>query len=64
MSRETRSYETLESAEQALEDLHMNGATTATLTSSGGDYDGTGGEYEVSFDRDTYEESKERYENY
>jgi hypothetical protein len=53
MGRETRSYETEDSARQAHEDLYNNGATTATFTSSGGESDGTGGEYEVSFDRDS-----------
>ena len=57
MGRETRSYETEEQAYQAYEDLNDNGAL-ASFSSSGGDSDGIGGEYEVSFPTESYEETK------
>lgn len=57
MSWETRSYETEDQARQAWDDLRENGAL-CEFTSSGGDFDGTGGEYEVSFNRESYDENR------
>jgi hypothetical protein len=54
---ETRHYETAAQAEQAWDDLRRNGAN-CTYSESGGDGDGTGGEYELTFRRDSYEENK------
>lgn len=54
---ETRRYDTAEQAQQAWDDLHRNGAN-CTYTESGGNADGTGGEYELTFRRESYEENK------
>jgi hypothetical protein len=45
---EVRSYETESQARQAWEDINNNGSCSApSLEISGGDFDGTGGTYEV-----------------
>lgn len=54
---ETRSYDTEAQAQQAWDDLRSNGAS-CRYSSSGGDFDGTGGEYELTFSKDSYEENK------
>lgn len=58
---ETRHYETEAQAQQAWDDLRSNGAN-CMYSSSGGDSDGTGGEYELTFRKDSYEENKKMNE--
>jgi hypothetical protein len=57
----TRKYKTEKQARQAWDDLRKNGANCC-YSESGGDADGTGGEYEVSFNKDSYKENKKMKE--